>query len=138
MGHPLGELTATNTTTASFADVVRASDPSGAVNAPTSDLSAVLDTLGHTGAVSFILSTGNATGGCDWQVLATNDDPANVASPIWATVASGTASASSITVIFGSASDCSDHARHRAYKVQVRYHSGGAAQAVTLVGIAKS
>lgn len=134
----LGELKATQTTTASYADVLRASDPTGAVNAPASDLSAVLDTWGKTGAVSFILSTGNATGGCDWQVLATNDDPTLVASPIWATVATGTASASTATVIFGSASDCSDHARHRAYKVQVRYHSGGSAQAVTLVGIAKS
>ena len=138
MGHPLAELTATQTTTSAYADVARASDPSGAVNAPKSDLSAVLDTLGHTGAVSFILSTGNATGGCDWLVLATNDDPGNAASPIWATVASGTAAASAATVLFGRASDLSDHARHRAYKVQVRDHSGGAAQAVTLVGIAKS
>lgn len=134
----LAEFRATQTTAADYADVVRPSDPSSAVNAPHSDLQAVLGPLECTGAVSYILQTGNATGGCDYEVFGTNDDPTLV-TPIWAeahnsdgSAAAGTAPASATTAIFEV-----DHAHHRAYKVQVRFHSGGSAQAVTLIGVAK-
>jgi len=124
----LGEFHATQTTTASYADVLR------------TDGVAYMDTAGCMGSGSYILKTGNATGGCDFLVFATNDNPAITpdASCTWAQVVSGTAPASANTVIFGSSSDGSDTMRHAAYKVQVRYHSGGGAQAVTLIGLAKA
>ena len=119
----LGEFHATQTTTASYADVLR------------TDGVAYMDTAGCMGSGSYILKTGNATGGCDFLVFATNDNPAITpdASCTWAQVVSGTAPASANTVIFAD-----DIVHHAAYKVQVRYHSGGGAQAVTLIGLAKA
>jgi len=141
VSHALGYINASQVTTGTLADVLRTVPVTGAVNAPASDLRAVLDTNGHTGAVSMILTTGDAVGGCDYTVYGTCDDPKITASPVWAiatkqdstTAASGTVAASTSSVIFEV-----DHSHFFAYKVAVKYHTASNAQSVTLIGVAKS
>jgi hypothetical protein len=123
----LAEFKAAQVTTASLADVLNGNGD------------AFLGPLFSTGALSYILTTGDAVGGCDYSVFATNEDPSSVASPHWAPVlnssgsaAAGTVAASTTAVIFDV-----DHAHHTAYKVQVKYHTSANAQSVTLIGVAK-
>ena len=123
----LGEFHSIQTTAASYADVV---SPDG---------HNFLDTFGLTGSGSIILKTGDATGGCDWRVYGCNQNPQVVkeADRAWVLLASVTAPASAASVIFGGASDSSDHLRFWCYKTMIQFHSGGAAQSVSLHGVAK-